>query len=665
MSNGQQQQAQRASSSTSNGGAHQVSRASSSSSKVPSSTPISDSMLRRMAGQSVNKAGLNIDQSEINKIIAEASKGSKFYENERVKDELLGRKIQATLQKRDFLLLTADIPRLEAECDKIIDFLESTRDLSRTIVHVDLDAFFASVEELADPSLKGIAFGVGGGVLTTASYEARKFGVRSGMAGFVARKLCPHIKLVKPNFTEYNKWSHKVFSVARRYDPNLAKAGCDEGYLDITEYMDEHERSAEDVVQHFRAACVKETGLTVSAGIAPNKMLAKICSDINKPNGQFSLDFNADAVKEFTRTLKIRKVPGIGKVSERILESLGIITCGDIFTHRGVLHLLDYGVTDLLRSALGCCSNNVEPGKRSDRKSVGVESTFRDMTKREDLVKKLEEIADELTEHLTSLRFVGRTLQFKYKTHEYKPFTRNKTISGEFRGKEEILRVGLALLEKELPLRIRLMGLRVMNLRDLDLEKKGGLDGFVTRSPPKKPKATNTKPRATSEEGSDSQNAIALSDDEGGDSDEDGMKKFGDEALLADELEVNEDGFRLETPDIAEEGGEQVEPQTCPVCSHIFKPTSSNEEVNSHVDFCLSRDTISSLASSSSNNNNSKPSSMAGKKRSSKDSEIIVVDDDVEEDPGPSTKKPKKAEKKVVEPLNAFEKMMNAQKSRS
>ncbi|KAJ9107004.1 hypothetical protein QFC19_002872 [Naganishia cerealis] len=259
---------------------------------------------RYLAGQSVMKSGLTRDQAEVNAIIHEASKNSQFFKREKEKDELLNKRIEVLMRK--------------------ISKLEATRDLTQKIVHVDLDAFYANVEEKRDPSLKGKAFAVGGGVCTTASYEARKYGVRSGMAGFIAKKLCPHLIFVKNNFADYSEASKQVREVLARYDENLAMAGLDEGYLNITPYMSQHDMSAPDVVSHLRAAVEAETGLTISAGIAPNKMLAKICSDKNKPDGQYELEADARIVRAFMRDLPIRRVPGVGRVAERILSSMGV-----------------------------------------------------------------------------------------------------------------------------------------------------------------------------------------------------------------------------------------------------------------------------------------------------------------------------------------------------
>ncbi|KAJ8483501.1 hypothetical protein ONZ51_g4662 [Trametes cubensis] len=229
---------------------------------LPTPTPDSDSLLRRLAGPSVNKAGLAKDQTEINRIIAEVSKGSKFYENEKRKDKELTLRIERILKLRDEAIKGVDLRKIEQQVDKMITQLEAKRDLSQVIVHVDMDAFFASVEVLDDPSLASKPFAVGQGVISTASYEARKFGVRSGMATFVAKKLCPDLLVLPSHFDRYSEMSNKVMSIFRRYDPTMCAAGCDEGYLNITRYCEEHNLSAEECVAQMRQTVYDETRLS-------------------------------------------------------------------------------------------------------------------------------------------------------------------------------------------------------------------------------------------------------------------------------------------------------------------------------------------------------------------------------------------------------------------
>ncbi|KAI0645925.1 DNA/RNA polymerase [Trametes meyenii] len=455
----------------------------------PTSTPDSDSLLRRLAGPSVNKAGLAKDQTEINRIIAEVSKGSKFYENEKRKDKDLTQRIERILRLRDEVTKGIDFNKVEQGVDKLVAQLEAKRDLSQTIVHVDMDAFFANVEMLHNPALATKPFAVGGGVVSTASYEARKFGVRSGMATFVAKRLCSELIVLRSHYEWYSEMSAKVMAIFRRYDPTMCVAGCDEGYLNITRYCEEHSLRPEDCVMQMRQAVHTETKLTVSAGIAPNKMLAKICSDKNKPNGQFKLEFEPDAIKAFMHDLSIRKVPGVGRVNERLLESIGIKTCGDVFTQRAVLSLLDkqFGLVFLLQAYLGIASNIVEPGQREERKSIGAERTFNALSDPAKIYAKLEEVAAELEQDMEESGWTGKTITLKYKLDTFQVFTRAKSFDRYISTKKEnLFAIGQELLKPELPLTLRLIGLRVTKLKDLRAEaesKARGIKRFFEAAP--------------------------------------------------------------------------------------------------------------------------------------------------------------------------------------
>ncbi|KDQ57446.1 hypothetical protein JAAARDRAFT_129936 [Jaapia argillacea MUCL 33604] len=467
------------------------------------STPLAEpsqdsaSLIKRLAGPSTTKAGLAKDQTEINKVIAEASKGSKFYENEKRKDKDLTERIARILKQRDELTKGANLPKIERAVDELLVELESTRDLTQIIVHVDMDAFYANVEMLDNPDLAGKPFGVGslGGVLTTASYEARKFGVRSGMPGFIAKKLCPELIFVKMHFSRYSEMSDQVMSIFRQYDPNMLAAGCDEGYLNITSYCEEHSLTADDCVAKMREQVHQETNLTVSAGIAPNKMLAKICSDKNKPNGQFHLPFDRKVITAFMYDLSIRKIPGIGRVNERLLDSIGIKTCGDIYAHRATLSLMDkqFGLKFLLRTYLGIASNNVEPYTREERKSIGAERTFGTITDKEKILKKLDEVAVELASDMGDRGWAGRTITLKYKLDNFQVFTRAKSFDRWVSKKEELFNIGKELLMHEWPLKLRLIGLRATKLKDLKADEGRGIKRFfesaqTSTSPRKKPK---------------------------------------------------------------------------------------------------------------------------------------------------------------------------------
>ncbi|PWN48705.1 DNA/RNA polymerase [Violaceomyces palustris] len=436
------------------------------------------SLKRRMAGPSSAKAGLANDQEEINRKIYEVSKGSKFFENEKKKDEQVTRRIHSILAKRDEKLKMVkrggpEWSALESKIDEMAEKLETSRDLSRLILHLDMDMFYAAVELQRDPSLQGKCFGVGRSVLVTCSYEARKYGVRSGMAGFVAKALCPDLIFVENNMSDYVSASKEVMAVFSRYDDNLAQASLDEAYLDVTHYCEETGISVEDLVARIRREVKEETKLTVSVGIAPNTTLAKICSDKNKPDGQYRIPPDRRAIVDFMRHLPCRKIPGIGRVNERVLESLGVKTCGDIWERRVELHLTLGNIEWLLKAHLGLGSTVVEPGKREERKSVGREQTFSPTSDQAQLHALLKKSAEQVEQDLASLDFKGRTVTLVAKRDTYQRFSRARTLTRLVNKSEDLYEVTASLLSAEIereapePLRLRLIGVRVSHLFDL------------------------------------------------------------------------------------------------------------------------------------------------------------------------------------------------------
>lgn len=202
----------------------------------------------------------------------------------------------------------------------------------RKIIHVDMDCFFAAVEMRDDPSLRDIPIAIGGsrvqrGVISTANYPARKYGVRSAMPTAKALRLCPHLKLLPGRFDAYKEASQQIRAIFTRYTPLIEPLSLDEAYLDVTD--SEHcQGSATLMAQAIRADILRETGLTASAGIAPIKFLAKIASDMNKPDGQYVI--TPQAMPDFLLTLPLSKIPGVGKVATKKLEEMGLRTCADV-----------------------------------------------------------------------------------------------------------------------------------------------------------------------------------------------------------------------------------------------------------------------------------------------------------------------------------------------
>ncbi|KAK7478420.1 hypothetical protein BaRGS_00030345 [Batillaria attramentaria] len=559
-----------------------------------------------------HKAGMQgLDKEHINQIIYEASKGSRFFENER---------------------------------HALVAQLEASRDLSQSIVHVDMDAFYAAVEIRDDPSLRDKPMAVGGiGMLSTSNYEARKYGVRAAMPGFIGRKLCPQLILVPLNFPKYHEVSAQVREVFSDYDANFCPMSLDEAYLDFTSHlaqrrsMTTQQRSylkrcqsvveaslcrcdlnttlrdavvlgkklplegdnasrllapstakedggsgtleenglasprllfknsskegkkvessqdimafdnctlsrktapescvfktssdcggkedvidfkplgigsachvcgkpvpayevvtfgldVESAVQEMRCRIEQRTRLTASAGIAPNMMLAKVCSDKNKPNGQFYLPADLGKIMEFVRSLPIRKISGIGRVTEQLLGALGIVTCSDLYQQRALLYHLYSSVSFNYFMRVTCGIGSVQVARDEERKSMSTEQTFGELCRPEELYSKCLDLCHSLASDLAEEQLMGKTISLKLKTTDFQVRTRAQTISNFTNDAETIFSVAKGILRAEIqaelpkPLRLRLMGVRMSKLApvtDCPREKQDTIRGFLSKT---------------------------------------------------------------------------------------------------------------------------------------------------------------------------------------
>ncbi|RPA77720.1 DNA/RNA polymerase [Ascobolus immersus RN42] len=432
------------------------------------------SLHHALLGQSLTKNGQeSVDQERVAQIIYEATKGSAFFLEEQRKDQRLTEKIEKILALKAQLDKTG-YKRETRMADEKLKKLEATRDLSQIIVQVDCDAFYASVEELDNPSLKEIPFGVGQGgfgVLTTANYRARKFGVRSGMAEHVAKKLCPQLTIIPPDYRKYLRKSREIRAVLSGYDDRLEASSIDECYLNITDYCEATGRDPESVVAEMRQKVAEATLVTVSAGITPNDLLSKIASNRNKPNGQFRVLPTREACMEFMAELPCRKVPGIGKSWERQLSAIGIQTVRDIYPMRGLLEPLfkPAMANFLLQVYLGLGRTNVQPSKEYERKGVGTERTFAAIQGHDQLVEKLKHIAGGLERDMAAAGAVGRKLTLRLKLTNFQAFTRQRQLPRAINKQEDIVHFAMPLLkayEDEFgpDLKIRLLGLHLNNL---------------------------------------------------------------------------------------------------------------------------------------------------------------------------------------------------------
>lgn len=337
----------------------------------------------------------------------------------------------------------------------------------RKIIHIDMDAFYASVEQMDNPELKGKPLAVGGsevrGVVSAASYEARKFGVRSAMSGVQAKRNCPDLIFVRPRFDRYKEISKKVRKIFHEYTDLVEPLSLDEAYLDVTQNK-KGNPSATLIAQEIRQRIFEEVGLTASAGISVNKFVAKIASDYNKPNGQKTV--NPEEVEAFLENLDIKKFYGIGKVTTDRMYHLGIFTGKDLKAKSAEFleeHFSKSGL-HFYNIVRGIHNSSVKPNRIA--KSVAAEHTFfENLTSEIFMVEKLERIASELENRLKKHTISGKTVTLKIKYSDFTTQTRSKTLPYFISDKGLILETAKELLFQErMKESVRLLGISLNNL---------------------------------------------------------------------------------------------------------------------------------------------------------------------------------------------------------
>lgn len=338
---------------------------------------------------------------------------------------------------------------------------------NRKIIHVDMDAFYASVEQMDNPELKGKPLAVGGsenrGVVAAASYEARKFGVRSAMSGIQAKRNCPDLIFVRPRFDRYKEISKKIRAIFHEYTDLVEPLSLDEAYLDVTQNK-KGNPSATLIAEEIRKRIFEEVGITASAGISVNKFVAKVASDYNKPNGQKTV--YPEEVEAFLENLDIKRFYGIGKVTKDRMYHFGIFTGKDLKSksqefleeHFGKSGLYFYNIVR------GIHNSPVKPNRIA--KSVAAEHTFTEnLTSEIFMMEKLERIAEELERRLKKHNISGKTVTLKIKYSDFTTQTRSKTLPYFISDKGLLLETAKDLLFQErMKDSVRLLGISLNNL---------------------------------------------------------------------------------------------------------------------------------------------------------------------------------------------------------
>ncbi len=337
----------------------------------------------------------------------------------------------------------------------------------RKIIHVDMDAFYASVEQRDHPELRGKPLAVGGskqrGVVAAASYEARKFGIHSAMASAIAARRCPDLIFVKPNFEKYRAVSQQIRAIFLEFTDLVEPLSLDEAYLDVTENK-KGIPTATKIAKEIRRRIFEETQLTASAGISVIKFLAKVASDINKPNGQKTI--MPEDVLKFLEQLPIRKFYGIGAKTAEKMQRLGIQNGADLKSWEQADLIREFGKSGLhyFNIVRGIHRSEVKPDRI--RKSIGAERTFSNDLKTEDEMKAaLRGIMDKLEERIITAKAKGKTVTLKLKSFDFEIHTRSFSFSEYISEREIILAKIFELLTQPFPEKpVRLLGITLSNL---------------------------------------------------------------------------------------------------------------------------------------------------------------------------------------------------------
>jgi len=335
----------------------------------------------------------------------------------------------------------------------------------RKIIHVDMDAFYASVEQRDNPDLRGKPVAVGGsrerGVVAAASYEARKFGVRSAMPSVTAKRQCPDLIFVKPRFEVYKAVSQQIREIFAEHTPIIEPLSLDEAYLDVTENL-QGIPLARDVALAIRAKIKQETGLNASAGISYNKFLAKLASDHRKPKGQYVI--TPEMGPAFVENLPVGKFHGIGPATSAKMNSLGLYAGLDMRNQSLEFMQANFGKAGAYYYWISRGVDNREVRANRIRKSVGAENTFfADLIEFEAMVAELQPLIDKVWRYCEDKGTRGRTVTLKVKFADFEQITRSRTLIGTIGSRDELTSASTDLLKTIFPTKkaVRLLGVSI------------------------------------------------------------------------------------------------------------------------------------------------------------------------------------------------------------
>ena len=343
--------------------------------------------------------------------------------------------------------------------------------MKNNILHVDMDAFFASVEQRDNPNLKGKPVIVGGnserGVVSTCSYEARKFGVHSAMPIFIAKEKCPTGVYISGRYGRYVQISQEIFKIFNEVTPLVESVSIDEAYLDLSQGKI---KNGMEAARYIKNRVFKELNLTLSIGISYNKFLAKLASDWNKPNG--IKEISRDMLPEVLFPLKIDRIHGLGKISVSKLNNKGIYYVKDLYKmpREFFVEYLGKNGVDIYERIRGVDLRKIE--LEHERKSIGKERTLKFNTNnKEELLEFLREFSYEIEDYLLRKNVMAKTITLKYKTENFENHTRSKTLNKYISNNKEIYEAAKELLEAEKLRMVRLIGLSASSFKENEVEQ--------------------------------------------------------------------------------------------------------------------------------------------------------------------------------------------------
>ena len=344
--------------------------------------------------------------------------------------------------------------------------------MDNNILHVDMDAFFASVEQNDNPELRGKPVIVGGiserGVVSTCSYEARKYGVHSAMPIFMAKEKCPNAVFVSGRYGRYTKVSQDIFKILNEVTPIIEQVSIDEGYLDIS---GSRFTSGLEAARYIKNKVYREVGLTISVGISYNKFLAKLASDWNKSNGIKVI--SKDMVPDILLPLPISRIHGLGKVSVGKLNNMGIYYIRDLYKMPKEFYIEYLGKNglEIYERIRGIDNRKIETVR--ERKSIGKERTLKfDTNKKEELLEYIKEFSYEIEDILSRKNISGKTVTLKYKTKDFENHTRSKTLNHYLSTNKEIYNTAKEILEnEEFEENVRLIGVSISSFKETQIEQ--------------------------------------------------------------------------------------------------------------------------------------------------------------------------------------------------